>query len=162
MDVNVKDVNEIVCFGRSLQSFLAEYLNALNAVRSGAEFDRAKAYNIVNKLRTKMEKAERDVQSASISYDSTVRSANSHPDEDWSEQIEHRARQLEEAAQNYADIKEACQEAESLYKKVKASTDRVIEEAYRSQRQINEVGRNALQSIQTSAQKIMQYLKTRK
>lgn len=48
MDVSVRDVDEIVRFGRSLNGFMTDYLGSLQQVSTGASSDYTKARNCLN------------------------------------------------------------------------------------------------------------------
>lgn len=159
MDVNVRDLDEIVRFGSSLKSFLSDYLTALNYVRNGANEDYTKARNALGTIRTYTESAERDLKSAERTLESTIDDANRNPDKDYSRQIEFRESQVEKAQMKYERNKQALEEAEGLIRRVKVNTDMVLEQITRSRNQINDIGHNALHSIQKSANSIARYKK---
>lgn len=95
MDVNVRDVDEIVRFGRSLQSFLSDYLGALMMVNQGAQCDYTTARNALNSIRTKMENARSELRSAEITLENTEREARNDPDEDYSSELAFRESEVE-------------------------------------------------------------------
>lgn len=159
MDVNVKDVDEIVRFGRSLQGFLSDYLGALNLVMQGANSDESTARNNLNTIRNYVDSAERAVRSAEQMLESAENKADSDPEEDYSSDIEYAERILEERQAAYERAKQALEEAEGIVRRVKTNADMVVEEVTRSRRQIQDNGRDALQSIQKAARAISQYVR---
>ncbi len=159
MDVNVRDVQEIVRFGNSLKSFLTDYMGALNMVLNGANADYTKARNALNTIRTIMEKAESDLRSAEFSLENTERDARNNPDEDYSSEISFRQDEVEEKRERYERAKQAFEEAEALAKRVKTNTDMVIEQVIRSRNRIQDTARDTLSSIQHAVRAISQYLK---
>lgn len=159
MDVNVRDVDEIVCFGNSLKSFLSDYIAVLNQVSQGSQQDYISACNFMNTIRTYTEAAESDLQAAERRLESTIDNANNNPDEDWSSQIELRERAVEEAALKYERNKQALEEAEGIIRNLKVNIDMVWDQVNRNRSQLQEVGHSALASIQKSVQAIMNYKK---
>lgn len=159
MDVNVRDVDEIVRFGNSLKSFLSDYLGALMQVVQSANIDYTTARNALTRIRTKMEAAERELRSAEFSLENVERDADNNPEEDYSRELAFRAEMVEEKRAIYEQAKQAFEEAETLVKRVKTNTDMVIEQIYRSRNIIRDNGNDALQSIAKSARAISNYIK---
>lgn len=159
MDVNVKDVDEIVRFGRSLQGFLSDYLGVLNLVMQGANSDESTARNNLNTIRNYVDSAERAVRSAEQMLESAENKADNDPEGDYSSDIEYAERILEERQAAYERAKQALEEAEGIVQRVKTNADMVVEEVTRSRRQIQDNGRDALQSIQKAARAISQYVR---
>lgn len=157
MDVNVHDVAEIVRFGRSLQSFLSDYLGVLSQVGNAAQQDYTQTRNKYNTIRNYAEAAERDLANAERQLESAIETANNYPDEDHSDKIDYLARGVEEKKMIYERNKQALEEAEALIHRVKVNTDMVWEQTHRSRNQIQETGQNALRSIQRSANVIASY-----
>lgn len=159
MDVNVRDLEEIVRFGRSLQSFLSDYHGVLGQVGSASQQDYTQARNKYNTIRNAAESAERDLQQAERQLESAIDTANNYPEEDHSDKIEYLERMVEEKQAVYERNKQALEEAESLVHNVKVNTEMVWEQVTRSRCQIQETGQNALRSIQKSASAIASYKK---
>ena len=159
MDVNVRDVEEIVRFGHSLKGFLSDYLSMLGRVGSAAQQDYTTARNNLQRIRGNAESAERDLRQAERQLDSAYRTANNNPEEDHSDRIDYLERLVEEKQERYERNKEALAEAEQLTKRVKVNTDMVWEQTNRSRNQINELGHTALSSIQKAANAIKNYIR---
>lgn len=159
MDVNVRDVEEIVHFGHSLQSFLSDYLGVLTQVGQGAQQDYTHARNKYTTIRGAAESAERDLRQAERELESSIETSHNYPDEDHSDKIEFLERIVEEKRMRYERNKQALEEAESLIHNVKVNTEMVWEQVSRSRNQIQETGQNALRSIQKSASAIASYIK---
>ena len=159
MDVNVKDVDEIVRFGRSLQGFLSDYLGALNLVMQGANSDESTARNNLNTIRNYVDSAERDMRSAEQMLESAENKADSDPEGDYSSDIAYAGSILEERQAAYERAKQALEEAEGIVQRVRTNAEMVIEEVTRNCRQIQDNGRDALQSIQKAARAISGYLR---
>lgn len=159
MDVNVRDVEEIVRFGNSLKGFLSGYIEALGRITTGANCDYTTARNALNSIRTKMESAESALDSAEFALSNVERQARNNPDEDYSNEIYFREEQVEEKQELYDRAKEAFDEADVLVKRIKVQTDMAIEQVWKSRNQIQDGGRDALQAIQNAARIISQYIR---
>lgn len=159
MDVNVKDVDEIVRFGNSLKSFLNDYLMELNQVARGADDDRIRAQNKLNTIRGFVESGERQLREAEDLLDRAIDKANNYPEEDHSDDIDYAERRVEERREVYERARRALEEAESIVRKVKVNADMVVEQVDRSRRQLRDNGESTLRTIGKAARAISQYIK---
>lgn len=159
MDVNVRDVDEIIRFGRSLNGFLTDYLGSLQGVYTGAVSDSMTAGNALATLRSKAEKAERELYVAEWNLESTEEWAYRNPEKDYTVQIIHRQEMLEEKKEIYERARQNLEEGEILVKRIKINSDRVIEEVNRGLRQLKDQGHETLNTIKKAAAAISRYVK---
>lgn len=159
MDVNIRDLNEIVRFGNSLKDFLSDYLGNINRIGNAARQDYTTARNCLNTIRTYTEQAKRELDYAEKRLDDAIETARNYPDEDHSDKIEFIAREVEEKRLIYERNRQAFEEAEPLARNVKINTERILEEAQRSRNNIQGIGQTALHSIKKSANAIASYIK---
>lgn len=159
MDVNVRDVDEIVRFGRSLNSFVSDYLGLLRQVGTASSNDYNTARNSLNRIRSRMESAESNLRSAKGMLEDAIDRANRYPEEDNSDAVAYASSMVEEREAIYQRAKDAFDEAEGIVQRVKQTSDRVFEEVNRSYNQIRENGSDALGAIKHAAQSISRYIK---
>lgn len=159
MDVNVRDVEEIVRFGNSVKSFLSDYVGALHMSVQGANQDRTTAENTLRRMRGRVESLESDFRNAQRKVDEAYDCANRYPEEDHSDAICYAERMLEEKQAVYERASRALDEAEGIVSKIKSTTERVIEEVYRSRDNIRDTGDDVVSAIKHAANAISQYIR---
>ncbi len=158
MDVSVRDVDEIVRFGRSLNGFMTDYPGSLQQVSTGASSDYTKARNCLNSLRTKVEKAKWELEVAKRNLESLETRACRRPEEDYTDRIIRQEEIVEQKQEIYERATRALEEGESIVKRIKANSDRVIEEVNRGRRLLQDQGHNALSTIKKAAAAISKYV----
>lgn len=159
MDVNVRDVEEVVRFGSSIKSFVSDYLGALQTVVQGANTDRTTAENTLRRMRSRVESLESDFRNAQRQVEDAYDRAYRYPDEDHSDDIDYAERMMEEKQASYERAQQALDEAEGTVSRIKSTTERVIEEVYRSRDEIRDTADETVSAIKHAANAIAQYVK---
>ena len=159
MDVNVRDINEIVRFGNSMKSFLSDYLELLSTICNASGYDYTEAGNNFRTIRTYTESAEHHLRTFEWELEREIEAACKYPKEDHSDRIDFLKKMVEKERALYNRNKQALEEAERLIHNVKVNTDMVFQQVSLSRNKIQELGYNALRSIKKSVSAIDSYKK---
>ena len=158
MDVNVKDIEEIVRFSRSMQSFLNNYLAALNKIMNGASSDVSKASNAITTMRNRTESAKNNLRYSEHRLEQLLEE-EINSEEDLSSEIAYIEAEVEDRRLKYELAKQSLEEAESLVCRIKINSNTILEEIIRNRTLIQDAGHNGLSAIKNATSAIMQYIK---
>lgn len=159
MDVSVKDVEEIVNFGNSLQTFLNNYMGQFTQLHIGADMDVAQARARLATIRKYEETAEEKLHNADSNLNSAILTSRNYPDEDRLWQIEMCQREYNSCREAYDYAKEVSEASEGVVRNVERIAETVCEELWRSSRQLEQLRNETLSAIQKSAISIREYIK---